>query len=244
VPVVLFVVGVMGGALNAVAGGGSFLALPALLYAGVTPVAANATCTLAMWPASVVSGVAYRRDITMDAGRWLTLGVVSIAGALAGALLLIRTSDTSFLRLLPWLMLLAAATFTFGSPVRLGTRRQNIVVVVMMQFLISIYGGYFGGGMGIMMLATLAIAGMTDIHEMNGLKSVLASAINAVALATFIIERAVVWRPGLIMMVGGMAGGSFAAAFARKVHPKRVRLFVVVIGWAMTVYFFLRPDAP
>jgi uncharacterized membrane protein YfcA len=193
-----------------------------------------------MWPASVVSGVAYRRDITRAASWWLILGAVSMAGSLVGALLLIRTSDTSFLRLLPWLMLLAATTFTFGSAVRIGTRRQNIAVVVAMLFVISIYGGYFGGGMGIMILAAMAIAGMSDIHEMNGLKSVLTSTINAVALTTFIIHRAVAWRPGLIMIAGGMAGGYFAASGARKVDPKRVRLLVIVIGWTMTVYFFLR----
>jgi uncharacterized membrane protein YfcA len=240
VNLLLFLVAVLGGALNAVAGGGSFLLLPTLLYAGVTPVAANATCTLAMWPASVVSGVAYRRDITGAASWWLILGAVSMVGALVGALLLIRTSDTSFLRLLPWLMLLAAATFTFGSAVRIGTHRQNIAVVVVMLFVISIYGGYFGGGMGIMILAAMAIAGMSDIHEMNGLKSVLTSAINAVALATFIIHRSVVWRPGLIMIAGGMTGGYLAASGARKVDPRRVRLLVIVIGWTMTLYFFLR----
>jgi uncharacterized protein len=240
VNVLLFLVSIVGGALNAVAGGGSFILLPTLLYAGVAPVAANATCTLAMWPASVVSSVAYRRDITGPARWWLILGAVSIVGGLVGALLLVRTSDTSFLRLLPWLMLLAAATFTFGSPVRPGAHRRSIAVVVVMQFLISIYGGYFGGGMGIMMLAAMAVAGMTDINEMNGLKSVLASAINAVALATFIIERKVVWRSGLIMIAGGILGGYFAAAGARRVAPRRVRLLVVAIGWTMTIYFFVR----
>jgi uncharacterized membrane protein YfcA len=240
VTVLLFLVAVLGGALNAVAGGGSFLLLPALLYAGVTPVAANATCTLAMWPASVVSGVAYRRDITEASASWLVLGAASMLGALVGAQLLIRTSDTSFLRLLPWLMLLAATTFTVGSRVGIGSRRQNVAFVLVMLFVISIYGGYFGGGMGIMILAAMAIAGMKDIHEMNGLKSVLTSTINAVALATFIINRTVVWRPGLVMIAGGIAGGYFAASGARKVHPQRVRLLVIAIGWTMTAYFFLR----
>jgi uncharacterized protein len=233
-------VGVVGGVLNAVAGGGSFLALPALLWAGVTPVVANATCTLALWPGSVSSAVAYRRDITAAAKWWLLLGVVSVVGALAGALLLLKTSDTSFLRLLPWLMLLAAATFTFGSPVTISGHGRSIVIIVLMQFVIAIYGGYFGGGIGIMMLAAMSMAGMTDIHEMNGLKAVLSATINGVALATFIVNRTVAWQPGLVMVVGGIAGGYFGAAAARRIDRKWIRLFVVGVGWTMTAYFFVR----
>jgi uncharacterized membrane protein YfcA len=240
VTIFLLCVGAVGGALNAVAGGGSFLALPALLWAGVTPVAANATCTLALWPGSVSSAIAYRRDFTAATKQWLLLGGVSVVGALAGALLLLKTSDTSFLRLLPWLMLLAAAMFTFGSPVSVKGRRRSAVIIALTQFVIAIYGGYFGGGIGIMMLAGMSIAGMTDIHEMNGLKTVLSATINGVALATFIVNRTVVWQPGGIMLVGGIAGGYFGAATARTVDRKWVRLFVVVVGWTMTLYFFLR----
>jgi len=239
----LFVVAALGGALNSVAGGGSFLTLPSLIYAGVTPVAANATSTLAMWPGSVSSAFAYRREITTTATHLAFLGGVSLVGGLLGALLLVRTSDTSFLRLLPWLMLVAAATFTFGgrfASTSGGSSRTSFAVVVILQFVISIYGGYFGGGMGIMMLATYALAGMTDIHEMNGLKAVLGSAINGLALVSFILKGIVAWGPGVVMIAGGILGGYFGAAFARGIDAKWVRAFVIVIGWGMTAYFFVR----
>jgi uncharacterized membrane protein YfcA len=239
----LFFAAAVGGALNAVAGGGSFFTLPALIVAGVAPVAANATSTLALWPASVSSTFAYRGDITASR-RWMTvLGVTSLAGGLAGALLLVRTSDSSFLRLLPWLMLIAAATFTFGQKLREATSHTGnagLPVVAAVQFFIAAYGGYFGGGMGIMMLATMALAGMTNIHEMNGLKSFLGVAINAVALATFVISGAISWKYGLVMAVGATLGGYFTARFARKIDSRHVRTFVIVVGWIMTAYFFVR----
>jgi uncharacterized membrane protein YfcA len=254
--VFLFVIAAIGGALNAVAGGGSFLALPALLYAGVPAVAANATTTLAMWPGSVASAFAYRRELS-TARRWLlALGPISLIGGLLGGELLVKTSDTRFLTLLPWLMLAAVATFTFSgfltkrlaaAPLTppldsLAPRSLPRVPfwILGLQLVIAIYGGYFGGGMGIMMLAALSIAGMTDIHEMNGIKSVLAAAINGVALGAFIADGVIVWGSELVMVVGGIAGGYFGASMARRFGASAVRRFVITIGWLMTAYFFWR----
>lgn len=238
----LFVAAAIGGALNAVAGGGSFVTLPALIYGGIPAVSANATSTLALWPGSIASAIAYRREVTAG-WRWLViLGAASLAGGLIGALLLVRTSDTSFLRLLPWLMLVAAATFTFG-----GSRRREgdaparpAWLVVLLQFAIAVYGGYFGGGMGIMMLATLSLSGMDDIHEMNGLKAVLGSAINGIALVEFMLKHAIAWGPGLVMVAGGIVGGYTGAAMARRIDRRHVRVFVIVTAWLMTFYFFVR----
>ena len=239
-PILLFLAAAIGGALNAVAGGGSFLTLPALIVAGVSPVAANATSTLAFWPASLSSAFAYRGDIKTSR-RWIAaLGITSVAGGLAGALLLVRTSDSSFLRLLPWLMLTAAATFTFGHRLRRAHWHPGLAAVVVVQFFIATYGGYFGGGIGIMMLATMALVGMTNIHEMNGLKSFLGVSINAVALVTFILSGAITWKYGAMMAVGATLGGYSTAAFARKVDAKYVRTFVIVVGWGMTAYFFIK----
>ena len=250
----LFFAAAIGGALNAVAGGGSFLTLPALIVAGVSPVVANATSTLALWPASISSTVAYRKELK-SSRQWLAvLGLTSVAGGLAGALLLVRTSDESFLRLLPWLMLVAAATFSFGNKLRPtpketggahrfeqgGAWHPAMLGVVAFQFVIALYGGYFGGGMGIMMLATMALAGMTNIHEMNGLKSFLGVSINGVALATFIISGAISWKYGLVMAVGATLGGYSTASFARQLDARYVRRFVIVVGWAMTIYFFVK----
>jgi uncharacterized membrane protein YfcA len=255
VSLLLFLAAALGGALNAVAGGGSFLTLPALIVAGVSPVVANATSTLALWPASLSSTVAYRRELRSSRQWLVVLGVTSVLGGLAGALLLVRTSDDAFLRLLPWLMLIAAATFTFGQKLRPAPKagasrshpfehgaawRPALLGVVFAQLLIATYGGYFGGGMGIMMLATMALAGMTNIHEMNGLKSFLGVAINGFALATFIITGTISWRYGLAMAAGATFGGYMTASFARKVDPRYVRWFVIIVGWMMTAYFFVR----
>jgi hypothetical protein len=258
VTVWLFLAALLGGALNSVAGGGSFVTLPALLYAGITPIVANATSTLALWPGSVSSAIAYRHDIRTPKPALLLLGSASLIGGLLGALLLVRTSDTSFMRLLPWLMLLAATTFTFGGRLRLGrsatdaersqrarsrafrTVSWKMLGILPVQLVIATYGGYFGGGMGIMMLAALSVVGMTDIHEMNGLKALLGATINGVALAEFIRSHAVSWGPGLVMVVGGILGGYLGATLARKTDRRAVRAIVITIGWSMTIYFFLR----
>ena len=247
----LFCTSLLAGALNAVAGGGSFITLPALIYAGVPAVSANATSTAAMWPASLSSVWGYRRELTF-AGRWLLiLSVVSVIGGLLGALLLVRTSDTSFLELLPWLMLIAAVTFTFGGAItsRLGGRgpglfgdhgRHPTIWTLLLQLVIATYGGYFGGGMGIIMLAVFAVTGMTDMHAMNGMKSLLAVAINGVALAAFIANGSIAWAPGLVMIAGGITGGYFGASLARRLDGRQVRTVVTVVAWAMTIYFFVR----
>jgi uncharacterized membrane protein YfcA len=244
----LFLAAFFGGALNSVAGGGSFIALPALLAAGVPAVSATATNTLALWPASLASALAYRREVSAARSRVVALGGVSLAGGLLGGLLLLRTSDAGFLRLLPWLMLLAAATFTFAgkfSPPSLdagrrGRLHEHPIWALALQFAIAIYGGYFGGGMGIMTLAALSMTGMTGIHEMNGVKSVLAVVISGVALAEFIALGAIVWSPGLVMVAGGIAGGYAGAATARRIDQRYVRLLVILIAWTITVYFFWR----
>jgi uncharacterized membrane protein YfcA len=256
----LFAVAFVGGALNSVAGGGSFLALPALISVGVPAVAANATTTLAMWPGSLSSAIAYRREILAIKSWFAALGAVSLVGGLLGGWLLVRTSNTRFLDLLPWLMLAAALTFTFGAravarlrgddtapvaavvaPVSPGAAHPRVPLwILAFQLLIAIYGGYFGGGMGIMMLAGLAVAGMNDIHEMNGLKTLLAVVVNGMALIEFVLEGVIVWRLGIIMVAGGIVGGYMGAAYARRFPPRAVRNFVIVIAWVMTVYFFVR----
>ena len=240
----LFAVAAVAGAVNSVAGGGSFLTLPTLLYGGVPPVVANATSTMAMLPGSVASAIAYRRELQGRAGWLVPLGIVSLIGGFLGGVLLVRTSDTSFMRLLPWLMLLAAVTFTFGDRVwrqlSLEHLHGNLLLVAAVQFVIAIYGGYFGGGMGIMMLASFTLGGMLDIHEMNALKTFLGVAVNVLALVAFIIKGVVAWGPGLVMVAGAVIGGYFGAVLARRIDPAWVRGFVAVSGWVMTVYFFIK----
>jgi uncharacterized membrane protein YfcA len=238
----LFFAAVLGGAINSVAGGGSFVAFPALLFSGAAPIPANATNTVALWPGSAASMIAYRRELHDVRREAVPFGAAALAGGLAGSLLLLRTSESRFVLLIPWLLLFATVLFTFGGIVTARTRaiEAPLPVAIVAQFFISIYGGYFGGGIGIMMLAVLSLVGMRDIHRMNALKTLLATLINGVAVAAFIVAGAVDWTRGGVMIVGGITGGYAGAAIARRVSAKYVRWLVLGIAWAMTVYFFVR----
>ena len=241
--VLLFLAAVAGGAINSVAGGGSFVAFPALVFAGVAPVPANATNTIALWPGSVASAVAYRRELQELRRELAPLAVAALAGGLAGSILLLRTRESTFVLLIPWLLLFATLLFSFGGAVaRRLTRgaRAPLALAVVAQLGISVYGGYFGGGMGIMMLAVLTLLGMTHIHRMNALKNVLGTLINGVAVVAFVIAGAVRWAPGVVMIAGGITGGYAGAAIARRVDPRHVRRLVLCIAWGMTAYFFWR----
>lgn len=246
--VFLFLAGLLGGALNAVAGGGSFIAFPALLFVGVPPIPANATSTIALWTASAASGGAYRSRLDTPSRTMVSLLIASLAGGLIGALLLLKTPARTFMHLLPWLTLGATLLFMFGKRMtKAGSddavRRPaytRLAVITLAQFAVGIYGGYFGGGMGIVMLAMLAALGMTDIHSMNALKSILGWVINGVAVVTFIVARAIYWREGGAMILGGLAGGYFAAHYAMKLSQSAVRWFVILTGTAMTIYFFIK----
>jgi uncharacterized membrane protein YfcA len=244
--VLLFFAAAAGGAINSVAGGGSFVAFPALLFAGVPSVPANATNTIALWPGSLAGAIAYRRELTTVRDTLLPLGLAALIGGLAGSFLLLHTSDDTFVLLIPWLLLFATLLFSFGSRVVANVTRgarASLPVAFVAQLAISVYGGYFGGGMGIMMLAILSLIGMVEIHPMNALKTVLATLVNGVAVAMFIVAGAVAWRPGVVMIAGGIAGGYSGAAIARKVSPKNVRWLVLVVAWTMTAYFFVRTYA-
>jgi uncharacterized membrane protein YfcA len=244
----LFVAGVLGGALNAVAGGGSFIAFPALLFTGVGPVAANATNTLALWVGVTASGGAYRKHLNISKRVMIPLIATSVVGGLLGALLLIKTPPNTFLRVLPWLLLAATLLFAFGKHltgrISAGISHESSNAAVtgasIFELLVAVYGGYFGGGMGIMNLAMLAALGMTDIHAMNALKVVLGGFINGVATVTFIATGAIVWKQGVVMTAGAIFGGFFAAHYAQRLPQSWIRVFVIVIGSGMTVYFFIR----
>jgi uncharacterized protein len=240
--VLLFVAAVVAGAINAVAGGGSFLSFPALLLAGISPIAANATNTIALWPGTVASAVAYRRELRDVRRELVALGIASLAGSWLGALLLLRTSNRAFVLFVPWLLLFATLLFSFGGAMGRLSRgaRAPLGLAIVVQSVIAVYGGYFGGGMGIMMLAVLSLLGMSELHRMNALKTVLSAVINGVAVVVFIAAHAVVWTPGLIMVVGGIAGGYGGAAMARRVDPRIVRRLVLVIAWTITLYFFAK----
>jgi uncharacterized protein len=241
----LFFAGGLGGALNAVAGGGSFIAFPALLFTGVAPIPANATNTVALWVGVTASGGAFRKHLDISRRVMLPLAVTSVIGGIAGAYLLLHTPAQTFLQVLPWLMLGATLLFAFGA--RLGRSGPGLsrdistsalVFASVFELIVSVYGGYFGGGVGILNLAMFAVIGMTDIHAMNALKVVLGGIINGVAVITFIVKGAVVWREGTVMIVGAILGGYLGARYSLKMPPAWIRAFVIVVGTGMTAYFF------
>ena len=244
--VFLFLAAALGGALNSVAGGGSFIAFPALLFSGVPPIPANATNTIALWSGAAASGGAYRSRLDVPRRVMIPLLIASLTGGLAGAFLLLKTPAHTFMRVLPWLTLGATLLFAFGKKLARGrisviehqASSSALLGATLFQLCVGVYGGYFGGGMGIVMLAMLATLGMTDIHAMNALKSVMGSVINGVAVITFIVARAVYWKHGSVMIVGAIAGGYLGAHYAMKLPQVWIRWFVVAVGSGMTVYFF------
>lgn len=248
IAIFLFVAGVIGGALNSVAGGGSFVAFPALLFVGVPPIPANASNTVALWTGAAASGGAYRNRLDVPRRIFLPLLAVSFVGGILGAYLLLKTPAHTFLRVLPWLTLGATLLFAFGKKLA-GNRASSIshdatsaaiAGAAAFQFGVAIYGGYFGGGMGIVMLAMLATLGMTDIHSMNALKSVMGFVINGVAVVTFVVAKAVYWPQAIAMTVGAIIGGYFGAHYAQRVPQLWIRRFVIAVGAGMTVYFFAK----
>jgi uncharacterized protein len=238
----LFAAGVSGGAINSVAGGGSFLVFPAILLVGVPPVAANATTAVALWPAGITSTIAYRKDLPRDRTTMVVLALASAIGGTFGALLLLATSDLTFTKIIPLLMLAASTVFTFGP--RIAKRREGahlpLALGGLMQFVISSYGGYFGGGMGILMLATFTLMGMTHLHTMNGLKTLLGLLINGAATVAFFIAHKVVLDIAAPVAIGAIVGGWFGASIARRIDARRVRWFVLVFAWGLTVWFFVQ----
>jgi uncharacterized protein len=250
----LFFAGALGGALNAVAGGGSFVAFPALLFTGVAPIAANATNTVALWVGTTASSGAYRKHLDISRRVMVPLAVSSVIGGIAGAYLLLHTPEHTFLRALPWLMLGATLLFMFGKRLARGSGGSTagsivgsiannastsaLAAATVFELAVAVYGGYFGGGLGIVNLAMFAALGMTDIHAMNALKAVLGGIINGIAAVTFVLAGAVVWKQGSVMIVGALFGGYFGAHYAQKLPAAWIRGFVIAVGIGMTVYFF------
>jgi uncharacterized protein len=249
--ILLFFAAVGGGTLNAIAGGGSFICFPALLFTGVPAVEANATNTIALWPGLAASTVAYLKRLNARGTLLGALLITSVAGGWAGALLLLHTPQHTFVHLIPWLILSGTLLFTFGNQIRRFAGKaatvddlsqlpwQSVALASILNAVVAIYGGYFGAGMGFVLMAMLAMIGMKDIHAMAALRTLLAAAINAAAVVTFIVAKAVWWPQGIVMIAGAASGGWFGAHFAQKVDPQKMRYGVIGIGLAMTVYFFI-----
>ena len=244
----LIVAGAVAGVMNALAGGGPLIPFRALMFAGLPAIAANATNTVALLSGVGSSIWSYRRELeTQKKWAWRFAGP-SLAGGLAGALLLLNTGEAQFRALIPYLILFAATLFTFQGPVlrlldieahAIERSRYGLAAALLFQFAVAVYGGYFGAGIGILMLAALGILGHRDVHAMNSVKVVQAFLINVVAAAWFIFNGKVYWTEALLIAVGSGLGGVAGPWLGRRVGPRVVRGFVSVVGFAIGLYFLL-----
>lgn len=240
----LFGAGLLAGAMNAAAGGGSFVTIPAMVAVGLPSVAANASSTVALLPGTLASAWAWRHDFRSFEGIplwWLV--AISLGGGLLGAVLLLVTPQRAFDSLLPWLLLTGTLAFAFGRQLGAALRSRVRIgrgAVLVAQVILAVYAGYFGGGVGIMMMAVWSLLGDIDIKAMSAGRTLLVSAANAVAVLCFAAWGPVRWPETLVMLVAAIIGGYFGAALARRVPGPLLRRFVIVFSAAMTLVFFLR----
>jgi uncharacterized membrane protein YfcA len=237
------------GAINSVAGGGTLVSFPALIWLGLPSVTANATSTVAIWPGSLGGMWGFRRELQGAPKQMLALVLPSLVGGMVGAYLLRYTPPAVFDKLVPFLILFATLLFMVQEPIQRRLKSstpsgahsaQWMFWAVVFQFLVALYGGYFGAGIGILMLAALSILGMTDIHQMNGLKNFFALCINGVAAIYFIFSNMVYWPDVIVMAIGAIAGGYGGAGVARKLGRTAVRRIVIGIGFGMAVSLFIK----
>ncbi len=241
--VFLALCGAIAGAVNTVAGGGSLLSFPGLMWAGLPSLQANATNSIALWPGSLAGAIGLMNKLRARKRTLAILLVPTFVGSLAGAWLLVRTGEELFRLLVPGLILLATVLLMLQKRIRawvLGSGfRVNMLVSVVLQFLVSVYGGYFGAGMGILMLASLGLALEGDIHELNAFKNWLGLLINLVASIFLLGEGLVDLQAGGAMMLGAIVGGYLAGKYSQKVDPERLRFGIVIYGFVMTAWFVL-----
>jgi uncharacterized membrane protein YfcA len=243
--IILLAAAALGGVANALAGGGTFLVFPALLLAGVTAVKANATASLALLPGAIASAWVYREPVrSINRGFVGSMILTSVAGSIAGSLLLMYTSNKTFSALVPWLLLMAAAVFTAAPWLRKAAAgmagHHSLVALTIGQFLVATYGGYFGAGMGVLMMALYLATSEMDVHTAAGLRMVCAAAINVLAVGIFAWKGALEYRVGLPMLVAGIVGGYLGALVVKRLNAENVRRGILIYAWALTVWFFAK----
>jgi uncharacterized membrane protein YfcA len=246
---ILFVAAIVGGVVNSVAGGGSFVTFPTLLLTGVPPVQANATNTLALIPGAIASAAAYHREYANE--PWQTMVPLvgtGVVGSLIGALVLLHTPQLTFLRLIPYLLGGSTILFMVSERITRWVRERTgqdgkrtlwgWIWTLSLEMCIAVYIGYFGAGAGILTLALLALIGIESIHTMNAYKALLVGIGNTIAMVAFVAAGMIYWAQAGIMLVGAVLGGYFGGYFAQKMDPRYVRFTVIATGWALTLYFF------
>jgi uncharacterized protein len=246
----LFLAGVVAGAINSVAGGGSLISFPALVAFGQPAILANATNTAAVWPGALSSALAYRRDTLIHKDLLITLLIPSVVGGFLGALVLVSTPPALFDRVVPFLVMFATLLFALRNPISRWTGKAapheervttgGRIGGFLFQLFVATYGGYFGAGIGILMLASLSLMGLRDIHRMNGLKTILGMLINVIAFVFFAAKGLVVWPLALLVGAGAVLGGWVGARTAKRVDQRWIRLFVIAVGAAVSVWLMVR----
>ena len=243
----LFFAGMMGAAVNAIAGGGTFFTFPAFLSTGVAAVIANASNAVAIWPGRLLAIVAYAREVRRQGMRALVCGFVCLLGGAAGAWALMRSGDRLFLLSVPWLMLAATVLFLFDRKIAASLALSDgdrtissgrMAVAMVPLFLCAMYGGFFGGGLGVVMLPILSLTGVRDIQELNGLKNLLVAVVTSMAVLTFILGGVVAWPGTIVMAAGALIGGYYGGYVARLIPSAVLRRIVVAVGFGLSGYYF------
>lgn len=243
---ILLLAAFLGGASNALAGGGTFLTFPALLLAGIAPVQANATASLVLLPGSFASALVYRDTLRALSQRFLLLmSIASLVGSGIGSVLLLSTSNSTFSALVPWLLLMAAVVFTIAPWVRKFAAqhhgKESMVALLAGQLIISVYGGYFGAGMGVLMIALYLVVSSLTVHSASGLRMICSCVINILAVLIFAWRGALVYSVGLPMLVASVLGGYIGAVAVKRLKAEHARITILVYAWGLTAWFFIRP---
>jgi len=244
----------LGGFVNSIAGGGGFIAFPALLKSGLLPIQANATTTVALWPGQFTSIAGYREELRRHLHLVIPVGVVALIGGFAGAWTLLHNSQSSFLRLVPYLFLLGSTAFALSGPISRTVKRRtehytggkehiHLIPLLFALLCICYYIGYFGAGAGLLAMTALAFCGVERLAEINALKVVTTTIANGVAVITFILHGAVAWHDCWFMMIACAVGGYAGARNSRRVSDKVLRPIIIVFGFALAIYFLLHRNA-
>ncbi|MEM7216325.1 MAG: sulfite exporter TauE/SafE family protein [Pseudomonadota bacterium] len=242
----LFATGIVSGVINVIAGGSSLLTFPVLVASGLPPVVANATNFVAVLPGNASALPSYAPELKKNRKMAVWLVAASLAGGLVGNLFLIHTTNEFFLEIIPWLILTATLIYTFADRIRMILRARDSdgeiapsFTHLFIVFLFSIYGGYFGAGLGVIMLAVLTLIGYSDFHEANALKNLTNTMIGALGVLIFAFSDLISWPHAIIMMAGAAIGGNIAVRFARRISQKLLANTVIVLGFCLTIYYFL-----
>ena len=249
--IILLISGFVSGIMNSIAGGGSFVAFPALVFLGYSPITANATSALALWPGTLASMIAYKKDLAANSKKLPLYIFLSLIGGAIGALFLLNISNENFSQIVPYLILTATLLFTIRtrfinkiqqatpSPFAANSNFYNLIMILLL-LAIAIYGGFFGAGMGILLLALFSLMGMNNINQMNALRTYVGVCANSIAIIIFIISGIILWKQAMIMALGSATGGFFGAYYARRLPQIWVQRFAIAIGWILTLYFFYK----